>query len=289
MILFGKKTIFLFVVVLLVLNFFAWQEVFRLNSRTLKVSFFDVGQGDSIFIESSRGNLILIDGGPDSTVLEKLREEIPFFRRKIDLVVLTHAHADHYVGLIDVLEKYRIENVLWTGVTTKSTKYQEFEKMVEESGAKIHTTKPNQKIVFPSGEKYLDILYPLEDISGKKLASANLNETSIVARLISSGGSFLFTGDICKKVEREMIEEGTILEADVLKVAHHGSRYSTSKDFLEESLPKLAVIQAGKNNHGHPHEELLSRLKEFGIKVLITKEYGDIKVVSDGNKLLIKN
>ncbi len=288
MITFKEKTILLFIVFFLIANVLIWQELFRVNNRTFKTTFFDVGQGDSIFIESSKGHLILIDGGPDSSVLEKITEEIPFYRRKIDLVVLTHPHTDHYMGLIDVIERYDVENILWTGVSTENIQFQRFEEAIEKSNADIHIAEFGQKIIIPTkkGNKYLEVLYPFENIMG--FSFNDLNESSIVAKLIYNDVSFLFTGDICSSIENKLINKEIDLKTNVLKVAHHGSRHSTLEIFLEKSLPQLAVIQVGENSYGHPHNEVLSRIKKFGIRVLTTKENGNISVFSDGSNLLIK-
>lgn len=136
MINFASKKIFIFLGALLILNVLAWSVVFDLSQQKfLEVDFFDVGQGDAIFIETPKGQQILIDGGPDSKILEKLGKEIPFWDRDIDLIILSHPEADHLLGLLEVLEKYKVENILWTGIKRNTSEYEEWQRLIKEEGA----------------------------------------------------------------------------------------------------------------------------------------------------------
>ena len=291
----GTKNFSLFILgALFFLNILAWTAVYDLsNSRFLEVNFFDVGQGDSIFIETPQRHQILIDGGPSSVVLEKLGKEIPFFDKTIDLIILTHPERDHISGLIEVLKRYEVENILWTGAIRNTSEYQEWIKLIREEKAKIFIAKSGQKIICPAGKEgrkgeYMEILHPLESLEGREFKNDS-NDTSIVIKLVFDKESFLFTGDISAKTEENLKAANFLLKSDILKVAHHGSRYSSSDYFLESVLPKIAVIQVGKNSYGHPSEETLSRLEKFGIKILRTDLDGDIKIVSDGEKYEISN
>lgn len=281
-------------ILLVCLNILAWTGVFELSSsRDLEVVFFDIGQGDAIFIETLRGHQILIDGGPDINILEKLGREMPFFDRTIDLVILTHPEQDHIAGLIEVLERYRVEYILWTGVNRKTAEYERWREVIdkeEKEGAIIKIAKSGQKIFCSAPESkdcYFEILYPFECLEGKEVKNAN--NTSIVARLVFKNNSFLFTGDIPKSVEAELIKEGANLDSDVLKVAHHGSKTSTIEDFIWKVSPEIAVIQAGRDNrYGFPHQEVLEILQKFDIKILRTDKNGDVKIISDGSNLLYR-
>ncbi|MDI6592014.1 MAG: ComEC/Rec2 family competence protein [Patescibacteria group bacterium] len=288
--------VFLIFCFLICLNILAWIVVWDLNQpHLLEVNFFDVGQGDAIFIETPKRYQILIDGGPDSTILEKLRKKMPFWDRSIDLIILTHPEEDHLAGLLEVLKRYKIENILWTGIIRNTPEYKEWVKLIEREKAEIKIAQANQKI--KAGKVYFEILYPFENLEGKTFK--NINNTSIVSRLVFNENSFLFTGDIYRSVEEELIREyscsnlsstsslvseckGAILDSDVLKVAHHGSRTSTAEDFLREVSPEIAIIQVGKNKYGHPHPEALERLEKFGTKILRTDFHGDINIISDG-------
>ncbi|MDI6883333.1 MAG: ComEC/Rec2 family competence protein [Patescibacteria group bacterium] len=288
-----ERKVFLVIIFLLVLaNFFVWQEVFGLDGK-LKVIFFDVGQGEAIFIETGLGHQILIDGGPSERILEKLAKELPFWDKTLDLVILTHPEKDHLFGLNYVLERYKVENIFWTGVKKDTKTYGEWQEKINKEQAKITIAQRGQKI--KAGEVQIFIFYPLENLEGK-LFEKNSNDSSLVAKLFFGKNTFLFTGDITEKTEKELLIRDNSrlnsqgLASQVLKVAHHGSKTSSSKEFLAEVLPEIAIISCGRNNPSrHPHQETLHRLQEFAIKILRTDEVGDIKIVSDGNNLQIKN
>jgi len=255
------------------------------KSGLVEVSFFDVGQGDSAFIEAA-GYQILIDGGPDSSVLEKLSREMPFWDRNIDLVILTHPESDHLSGLLEVLKRYKVENILWTGIVRNTAVYREWDNLIKKEGAEIIIAQ--SPLRFNLNDSYIDIISPFEDLSGKELKDSN--NTSVVARLVFGETSFLFTGDIDKSVEKDIVEKNSELKVGVLKVAHHGSKTSTSGEFLEKILPEYAVISAGKDNkYGHPAQEVLDILSKYGIMIFRTDEVGDIKIISNGEKYAVPN
>ena len=268
---------------LFLLNILAWLTVYEINqNRFLEVDFFDVGQGDAIFIESPKGHQILIDGGPSSAILEKLAKEMPFWDRTIDLVILTHPERDHLAGLLEVLKRYKVENILWTGVVRDTQEFKEWEKAIKEEKANVRIAQSGQKITILSEKLYLEILYPFENLTGQELK--NSNNTSIVSQVVFNENSFLFTGDIPKSTEKKLAENESNLNSDILKVSHHGSKNASSKEFIEKVLPEIAVISAGKgNSYGHPHQEVLDILESYGIRVLRTDQQGDIKIISDGN------
>ena len=282
-----KNFLFLTLSILFCLNILAWLAVYDLNkSQLLEVNFFDVSQGDAIFIETPERNQILIDGGPDSLILEKLGKELPFYDRTIDLIILTHPEKDHLAGLIEVLKRYKVENILWTGIIRDTSEFKEWKKLIESEGAKIFIAKAGQKIKLPRSD--LDILYPFENLEGQTLKDSN--NTSIVAKLIFGQNSFLFTGDAYKSVERELLEKGIDINSDIVKVAHHGSKTSSDSDFIAQVSPEIAVISVGKNNtYGHPHQEVLETLAKYGINILRTDLNGDIKIISDGKNYEISN
>ncbi|GAI10233.1 unnamed protein product, partial [marine sediment metagenome] len=175
---------------------------------------------------------ILIDGGPSSAVLKKLGEEMPFYDRKIELMILTHPDHDHLAGLLEVLKSYEVENILWTGVVKDTQEWKKWKELIEKEEAKIRIAKKGQRIILKeSPPVFLTILYPFEDLENKKVK--NINDTAIVSRLDYGLDSFLFTADISKKVERELVKEGSNILSDVLKVAHHGSKTSSCSEFLK--------------------------------------------------------
>jgi len=296
-----KKYILLFAGFLIALNIFFWKEVFALNqSRILKVDFLDVGQGDSVFIETPEGHQIIIDGGPSSVLLEKLAERMPFWDKTIDLVILTHPEKDHMTGILDVLQRYKVDYFLWTGIiknnaenkklaellnNAKNTKPDFLASLFRASATKVIAVSADEKI--KAGKVSIDILYPFENLEGQE--PKNTNDTSVVSKLVFGNTKFIFTGDISSAAERKIVKSGKNILADILKVAHHGSKYSTSDLFLENAKPKIAVISVGKgNSYGHPTPEVLQKLEKSGIKTLRTDTDGDINMVSDGKNIYLK-
>lgn len=219
--------------------------------------------------------------------MEKLAKEMPFWDRTIDLVILTHPEKDHVSGLLDVLKRYKIENILWTGIIRDSSEFREWQRLLGEEGSKITIAQSGQRIIFPDSdqeETKIDIFYPAENSEGKEMEDSN--ETSVVGKLIFGNKSFLFIGDISKSTEKKLLEKETNLKSDVLKIAHHGSKNSSSDDFIGKVLPEIAVIQVGKDNsYGHPSEETLAVLEKYGISILRTDINKDIKIICDSQFL----
>lgn len=270
-------------VVLFGMNIFAWIAVFQLGNRNkLEVDFFSVGQGDSEFIQTPQGKQILIDGGPDNSVLEKLGKVMPFWDRSIDLVILTHPEKDHLAGLIEVLKRYKIDYVLWNGIVRDTAEYNEWVSELKDENIQVVYAKAGEKIF--AGNAEIDILSPLNSLAGEQFSDSN--DTSVVTKLIYGENSFLFTGDLTSSGEKAILDSGENATADVLKVGHHGSKTSTSEVFLEAVSPQDAVIEVGADNpYGHPTQEVLDRLQNYGINILRTDLDGDIKFFSDGQNL----
>ncbi len=299
------NSFFIILGILFFLNILAWVAVYDLNKpRFLEVHFFDVGQGDAIFIETPQRHQILIDGGPSSATLEKLGENMPFWDRSIDLIILTHPEHDHISGLIEVLKRYKVDNILWTGTVKETAEYKEWIELIKKEKAVIKIALVGQRIKIHGSNPcnmqgsdpciFMEILYPFEDLEGKTVK--NTNNTSIIAKLVFNENSFLFTGDAYKSVEKKLLEEKVELNSDVLKVGHHGSKTSTSEEFLKQVSPEIGVISVGgdekaeglncdnkkRNKYGHPSCEVLERLEKSAIKILRTDKAGDIKIISDG-------
>ncbi len=265
---------------LLAINVIVWREIVLFRDQNLKVIFFDVGQGDSILIETPERHLILIDGGPDDSVLEKLNDVLPFWRRRINLVVLTHPHADHLYGLIGVLDRYKVDNVLWSGVDCSEELCRKWFSLLSEKSLNIIIARAGQSI--KSESVSLDVIYPIK--SAYRYLPRDHNAVSVVTRLIYGYNSFLLTGDILAEGENEMMHYWQeYLQSNVLKIAHHGSRFSSQESFLDLVQPELAVIQVGQGNrYGHPDQELIERLILKFIDFRRTDEDQDIKIISNG-------
>lgn len=249
--------------------------VFFDQSQGLKVFFLDVGQGDAILIQAPGNIDVLIDGGPGNQVIGGLDKHLPFWNREIELIILTHPHSDHIQGLIEVLKRYKVDKVVGYKLDYSAPDYLEWLKIIEEKNIPLIKTISGDR--FNLGENiYLETLYPLEDITGQKFS--NLNEASIVTELIDGPYSFLFTGDCPAEEEERMLAADLINPVDVLKVGHHGSKYSSILPFLHKLKPSYAVIQVGKNNKfGHPHLITLQRLKKLDADILRNDEDGEIE------------
>ena len=253
--------------------------------KKLEVDFLDVGQGDAILIKAPGGQNILVDGGPDKTVLRRLGENLAWWDRQIDLIILTHAHDDHVTGLIDVLKRYRVKKIIYTGAIHNAPNYLSWLKTVRDKKTPLVIIDKEQVINLGAGAK-IDILYPDESFLGKIID--DLNQSSVVFRLTYGQIRFFLTGDAGEPVEKKLLEQGADLSADVLKVGHHGSKYSSGEEFLEKVRPKIAVIEVGKNNDfGHPNLRIIKRLERLGAEIFRTDLNGTIKAVSDGVSIKI--
>lgn len=247
----------------------------------LEVDFFDVGQGDAILIKTPYGQNVLIDGGPDGSVASRLAENLPWWDRRIDLMVLTHPHNDHVTGLIDVIKRYNVEKILYTGVIHSAPNYLAWLELIKENKIPLIIIDRPQTVKL-GVDSELRIIYPSRSLLGREVD--NLNNSSLVLKLIYGRTGFLFTGDIETEVERELTESGVDLSADVLKVSHHGSDASNSQEFLEKVKAKIAVIQVGKDNEfGHPSLRAVKRLEKTGARVFRVDLDGTVKLFSDGN------
>ncbi len=254
--------------------------------RKLEVDFLDVGQGDAILIKAPAGQNVLIDGGPDKTVVKQLGENLPWWDKQIDLMILTHPHDDHVTGLIDVLKRYQVKRILYTGVSHNAPNYLTWLKLVRDKKVPLIIVDKEQTINLGAGAS-LDILFPDQSFLNKTVD--DLNQSSMVIRLAYGQNKFLLTGDAGDLVEKQLLAKGADLSADVLKVGHHGSQYSSSEAFLEKVRPKLAVIEVGRDNgFGHPNLRIIKRLERVGTEIFRTDLNGTVKVVSDVKKIIIK-
>ena len=274
---------------LLLVAILVWAAVLITPDDNLHVSFLDVGQGDAILIQTPNHQNILIDGGPSPQTIDlELGEKLPFWDRTIDLMISTHPEADHITGLVEVLQRYKVKQVLEPGVSYNSCVYQEWLKLIEEKEIKQDMAKAEQEIDLGSGIK-IEVLNPPEGFF--KGTSADVDNNGVVLRLSWGEVSFLFTADIRWEGEFELIKQRASLRSTVLKVAHHGSNTSTTPQFLAVVNPEVAVISVGANNtFGHPNTEVVERLRErLGEdSIYLTLENGTIEFITDGEKLWVK-
>ncbi|MFW6105281.1 MAG: DNA internalization-related competence protein ComEC/Rec2 [Chloroflexota bacterium] len=275
---------------LLIVAILVWSVVMTTPDDKLHVSFLDVGQGDAILIQTLNGQDILIDGGPDPQKINlELSKKLPFWDRMIDLIVCTQPHADHVTGLVEVLQRYKVRQVLEAEVSYNSSIYQEWCNVVEDKGIEYSIARAGQEIDLGSGIK-LELLNPPEGLF--EGTSHDVDNNGLVLRLSWGSVSFLFTADIREEAEFELIGQRANLKSTVLKVAHHGSETSTTSHFLAAVDPEVAVICVGADNpFGHPGSEVVDRLIDSLGKdnVYRTAEDGTIELITDGERLWVSN
>ena len=239
----------------------------------LSVRFLDVRQGDAILIDL--GDLeILIDGGPSRDVVDLL---IPYIQGPLEVVVLTHAHTDHYGGLDDVLERFYVLEVVTSADHRDKSTYRAFLADVAAEGCMTSEVARGDAITL--GGLSLSVLHPLTITTGEGLENLN----SVVLELSYGDVDFLFTGDLESSAETELVLAGVLRDIDILKVAHHGSRYGSTQGFLDAVLPEVAIYSAGEGNgYGHPHDEAITRLCGVGAEIYGTDVHGTVTVTTDG-------
>lgn len=269
----------LFILGLLAINAFVWHAV--LTPRTLAVSVLNIGQGDSILVRGPTGVLMLVDGGPDASVLRELGAVLPFGMRRIDAVVETHPDKDHISGLLDVFARYDVANFLEPAIHDRTN--------AAAALAAAASAEPNVRHIVArrgmrlnlGGGAYADILHPDRDVS-----TAETNAGSVTMRVVYGKTSFMLTGDLPIPVEEWLVRldanDGE-LPTTVLKAGHHGSKFSTGDDWLSALRPETVAISVGAHNtYGHPTVEMLSRVAREGATVYRTDRDGRITFFSDG-------
>ena len=269
-------------VVILIFFIFSF---FTTHDGKLHLVVCDVGQGDAIVIRMPQGQKVVTDGGPDRSMLSCLGKLIPFWDREIDLVILTHPQADHMVGLIELLKRYRVKQVIATTAVNQTAEYvawtQELSKQV---GQGLQLSRPHRGDTITFGQ---DVVGTIEwPQNGETLADfrGDLNETSVVWRLSYGRFCALLTGDASKLVFDQMTEQEPEAPCLVLKVPHHGSKTGFAPKFLAELAPSLALISVGRNNrYHHPAGEVLEALSAAGMDTKRTDQAGAIEIVTDGS------
>lgn len=276
----GKRAVILtavFSIIISITLFIGWY--IYPTDRLFEISLLDVGQGDSVLLEAPQGQVILIDGGPDKKVLRRLAEELPFWEKRIDLIALTHPHEDHLAGLIPILERYEIGAVMITGVAAQSSTYTHFLEIISDKEIPLMLIEQPQTITFD--DVVLHILYP--DTSFRARRISNLNNSSLVIKVVYKDIELLVTGDAEIEEEKELLSSKINLQADILKAGHHGSDTSSTEDFIKAVQPKLVLISDGAgNSYGHPSPRTLKQFERMGIPVRRTDLEGTIHLQTDG-------
>ncbi len=266
------------------LIFFIKNELSNINF--LKLIFFDVGQGDAILIKMPNGYKILVDAGAGEKIIEKIKKELPFYNKSIDLIIPTHPDRDHISGFINLLDQLTVKSALIGGNFSDTKSYKLLIEKFREK--KVHLFKAISGLkIFIAKNIKIEIINPEKDISLKEVKNENNYATSFI--LTFGKRKFLFTSDIEQATEKTLLKKfKNNLNVDVLKVAHHGSKTSSSPEFLKITSPGISIIQVGKNNpYGHPHSEVIKNLSPSII--LRTDEKGDITLYSNGEKIWVKS
>lgn len=253
-------------------------------SGFLRVVALDIGQGDSILITTPTNQQVLVDGGPSSDVASKVSRYIG--GDDIDLVVATHNDADHIGGLSTVVNNFNVKQAWINGALHTTHTYENWLTSLKDNQVPTKDVRAGEELDL--GQVNLKVLYPTKDYTG--IRPEDSNSASIVIKLTYGATSFLLTGDLEKEGEEELIRDNAAdLASTVLKVGHHGSKYSTFEDFLNYVHPKLALISVGENNrYGHPAPETIKRLEAASIEYHRTDAEGDLVTLSDGARVWLE-
>jgi competence protein ComEC len=277
---------YLIFIALILITLGIWGAVFAATPPGhLTVAVMDIGQGDSIFIESPTGAQMVIDGGPDNSVLTQLPKLMPLSDRTLDAVIETHPDADHIAGFIDLLKRYSVKNFIEPGIPKDTLTAQTLEGEVDQKNIPRTIARRGMWIDLGGGAR-ATVLFP--DFDAATIPQSKDNDGGIVIELSYGSSTALFMADVSSTVEDHLVAAyRDELDVDLLKVGHHGSRTSTDDSFLEATTPSVAVISVGAHNkYGHPTADTLSRLANHHIKTLRTDQEGTIKFISDGKEFV---
>ncbi len=259
--------------------------VVHLSPRTLRVSFLDIGQGDSILIQTPSGHDMLIDGGVSDKVLEKLSSKMSYFDRHIDVIVATHPDADHITGLIPVLTQFQVATIITSPLSGHTGVAGELTKHIDDEHAVVHVARKGDVIDFGDGV-VAHILYPAKDIH---VQESETNDASVSLVITYGEESVLLTGDLPTTHEGELFGGALPKGVTIYKAGHHGSKYSSGDQLLSYIRPEYAVISAGKDNkYGHPNPDALERLTTYSKEIISTIDKGTITFLLDGKSVAIE-
>jgi competence protein ComEC len=271
---------------LVVLDGFLWYAIISAGSWRAGDYFLDVGQGDSELIVLPDGVKLLTDGGPDASVVSALARVLPYGDRYIDLAIISHPQADHYNGFNYLLDNWKVGAVLWNGRDDAPTvaSWQALKAKIRAQHIPMVPVGRGDRIRV--GEAVDDILSP--DVA--MVQSAELNDTGLIELVQTPDLRTLLTADIAFNVENFLLASGANLKADVLKVPHHGSKYSSGAEFLRAVSPTAAIIEVGANNtYGHPAKETLARIaSSTNAEIFRTDKNGTVEIFAEEGKLKVR-
>ena len=262
--------IFVFMIVLLIVLYF-----YQKPDGLLHIIFYNVGQGDGVLIKTPTGEAILIDGGPNEQIIYSLSEDFSIFKRKIDIGIVSHPHADHITGFIEVFRRFYFGSIYINDLEYQTPEVETLKEELQKnhkfsrkltSGESIHVKDVSLEAVWPQPN------YTCTD---------DINECSIVLRLDYQNFCAYFMGDVSHEVQGNIKD---LKQCEIIKIAHQGAKNAVDENFIKKVKPKFGIVSVGKNNYGHPSSETLEILKLYNIKALRTDELGDIEIITDGQK-----
>ncbi|MBP6884057.1 MAG: MBL fold metallo-hydrolase [Candidatus Pacebacteria bacterium] len=274
-----KYWLIVFILILLIGTSYLFYLDLQSSKNLLTFAMFDIGQGDGLYIESPTGTKILVDAGPPRKILGQLPLVMSPINRRIDAIIITNPDQDHIGGFLDVLKNYKVGAVFEPGTFNDSKTYQNLEVEIKKQNIPDVLVKRGMRLDLGGGA-VIDILFPDQDVS-----TWSANDGSVVARLTYGATSVMLTGDATTETEKIILKDNPMsaLTSDILKVGHHGSRTSTSENFVKSISPQYALISDGKDNkYGHPSRETLDVLEKMGLKIFRTDLLGTIILKSDG-------
>lgn len=275
-----KRKIYKIIFIIIIISLLVPYYFLEYKNNLLEIHFIDVGQGDGILIKTPNDKVLIIDGGPYDDFSKKVSSKLPYRKRNIDLLVITHAHQDHYLGLINMLENYRVDNIIYSGYDADFSDYVYLMNLIKEKNINLITAQYG-KIISLDENIDLKILYPIS----QKTEEKDINNTSVVIKLEFKNFDAIFTGDLTCVGEAEILKKEGNLKSELLKVGHHGSKGSSCNPFLEKIGPELAIIQVGiDNKFNHPSYDAISRISKFTNIILQTDKLGTISILSNGNE-----
>lgn len=266
----SKKLVLGILAFIAVLIFYALGQK---ENQPLQVVFLDVGQGDGMLASLPGDVQVLVDAGPSGELASKLSRYVPFYDRDIELAILTHPHADHLRGFLEIFKNYNVKNFVFSGASYSSRVYTDFMEALKKEGSSVYLARTGDVISY-QGRPILKILSPDKITLGQNFKK--IHDANIVSQLELGSKKFLLMGDAEEVMEFVLIASNAITDVDILKVGHHGSKTSTSAKLLQAARPEEAVIQVGRNSYGHPNPAVLDRLGQIGAKVFRTDQVGDI-------------
>jgi len=273
-----NKNIFIAIFVgLIILDISLWFFILKDNNH-LEIDFLNVGQGDATLLKFPHSGEILIDSGDGQQIKTALAAVNNYFKRQTDVWILSHANIDHYGGFLKLMETNPPQVFIYSGFDSNGSTFLALKKLLVEKNIPVIKLSAGDKIKI--GEAYFLVLWPPKNKEIK-----DLNDASLILRLIDGKHSILFSGDASSKILDNLIN----IRAEILKVSHHGSKTATDENILQLVNPSIALIGVGLNNSfHHPNDEVINLLKQFGVKIFRTDLNGTIKIIL-ANQILIKS